>query len=393
MKVVIATDRAFLAFRGAYYDTTCFGRPFFDDYLRVFDEATVVARSEEPAQLPAGAARSDGDKVRFRTLPNHRQIRWAIAGRLPARRVLTEEISDAGAVVARVPSELGWWAACEARRRKKPYMIEVLSDPTSAYTTAGTGPHFALFGRLWTRRLRQLAMGAHAASYVNGQTLPRLFPVAAGTPYEAVSSIRLHSGDVVPVPRVFGGFRGPIRLISVGALSKRKRPCDLLAAAGLLRARGIAAEVHFAGEGPERERVEATAARLGLSGTVHLHGHVADRSRLVSLLDECDLFALPSASEGLPRAALEAMSRGLPAVGTRIQGLDEILRPAELFEVGDVERLAAIVERLYRDPGALSALSAQGLETVRSYCSEALSPKRIRLYTALRHRAELGTAT
>lgn len=388
MKVVIAMDRAFLTHEGQYFETTCFGRPFFDDYLRVFDSVTVLARAEPVTTLPSGALQSNGGRVSFRTLPNLRQVRWALQGRLLASPILSQEISEAGAVVARVPSELGWWAAQQAVRMNKPYMIEVLSDPTSAYTAAGNGSIFSLFGHLWIRRLRKLAKGAAAASYVNGQTLPRSFPVRDGVPFEAISSIRLDPAGIVSSPRAGYVDTRPLRIITVGSLTQRKAPCDLVEAASILRTRGIDVELDFVGDGPERPRLIAAGERLGLTANMRLHGHVADRSLLNHLLDQSDLYATASSSEGLPRAVLEAMARGLPAVGTRIQGIDEIVRPADLFDVGDIPSLAAIIERLVKTPGLMAEVSAHSLNTVRDYASDVLSPRRIRLYTALRAEAE-----
>jgi glycosyltransferase involved in cell wall biosynthesis len=76
------------------------------------------------------------------------------------------------------------------------------------------------------------------------------------------------------------------------------------------------------GQGGLREELEAHAARLGIASHVRLLGHREDVRDLLSLYD---IFVLPSLSEGMPLALLEAMGAGLPAIATRVGGIVEVL--------------------------------------------------------------------
>jgi glycosyltransferase involved in cell wall biosynthesis len=77
------------------------------------------------------------------------------------------------------------------------------------------------------------------------------------------------------------------------------------------------------GDGPERPRIEALAAELGVSEAVHLAGSVDD---VRPYLRETRVVALTSEREGLPNAILEAMATGRLVVATEVGGIPELVR-------------------------------------------------------------------
>lgn len=80
------------------------------------------------------------------------------------------------------------------------------------------------------------------------------------------------------------------------------------------------------GDGSERDVLQATAARLGLARRVHFAGF---RTDVPALLRECDIFCLPSLTEGLPFAVLEAAQLAIPLLLTRVGELPDAFRHGE----------------------------------------------------------------
>lgn len=110
-------------------------------------------------------------------------------------------------------------------------------------------------------------------------------------------------------------------VVSVGRLSLEKGHADLLEAAAIvMREAGEPVALQIAGEGPERNRLEALARQRGIS--LKLTGQVAD---VRPVLAAGDVFALPSHSEGSPNALLEAMAAGMPSVATAVGGVPETI--------------------------------------------------------------------
>jgi glycosyltransferase involved in cell wall biosynthesis len=114
---------------------------------------------------------------------------------------------------------------------------------------------------------------------------------------------------------------GPV-LASVGRLSAEKGHADLIDALAIVRARGHAVTAVLVGDGPERARLIERIRDRQLDGTVHLPGYLEQPQRI---LEETDLAVLPSHTEGLPNAALEAMAMGVPVLATAVGGTPEVI--------------------------------------------------------------------
>ena len=100
------------------------------------------------------------------------------------------------------------------------------------------------------------------------------------------------------------------------------------------------------GEGRYRGELQQLATGLGVD--THFTSQLK-RAEVMTQLDRADLFVLASRTEGLPRALLEAMARGLPCVATRVGGIPELLDDDVLCDGGSVaqlvDRIGAILRR------------------------------------------------
>jgi glycosyltransferase involved in cell wall biosynthesis len=105
---------------------------------------------------------------------------------------------------------------------------------------------------------------------------------------------------------------------------------------------------------------------------------------LEHFLPGCDLFLLPSESESFGLAALEAMACGVPAVGTRVGGLPEVIRPGvdgELCTPGDADGLGATCVDLLRDPAQHARMQAAArARAVEQFALETIAPLYEQLY-------------
>jgi glycosyltransferase involved in cell wall biosynthesis len=105
-------------------------------------------------------------------------------------------------------------------------------------------------------------------------------------------------------------------------------------------------------------------------------------------LDHADLFVLPSRTEGLPRAMIEAMARALPCIGSTVGGIPELLPPEDLVPPGDAAALARKIREVVCDPDRMARMSARNLEQARQYREDALSGRRIAFYQRVREVTE-----
>lgn len=157
---------------------------------------------------------------------------------------------------------------------------------------------------------------------------------------------------------------GPVRLLSVGRLVPKKGHAHQLAACARL---GVPFELRIIGEGPMREELAATMARLGLN-SVRLEGaqtpaEVAAAYRWADVFWHTGVVDPQGDRDGLPNVVPEAAAHGLPVISSPMPGVDEAVEhevTGLLVNVADAEALAAAVQRLAGDAALRERLGANG---------------------------------
>jgi glycosyltransferase involved in cell wall biosynthesis len=162
----------------------------------------------------------------------------------------------------------------------------------------------------------------------------------------------------------------------------------LLKALALCKERGIPLKASFVGEGRLRPRYEELSHALKLTKDVCFHGGVAWGPHLFKILDGADLFVFPSLTEGLGKALIEAMARGLPAVASDVGGISELLTADVLVPRGEEIPLADKLASLATDPNKLTDLSRRNFQTAQLYRHAVLSPRRLEFYRRFRDAVE-----
>jgi glycosyltransferase involved in cell wall biosynthesis len=144
----------------------------------------------------------------------------------------------------------------------------------------------------------------------------------------------------------------PPHIVCVARMVPVKNQALLLEACADLKRRGLEFRCVLVGDGRSREEIQANRARLGLAGTVDIVG-VATQADVLKWWHRAAIAALPSHSEGMPVALMEAAACGLPAVATAVGGVPELVEDGEtgfVIKPGDALTFANALERLLVDP-------------------------------------------
>jgi glycosyltransferase involved in cell wall biosynthesis len=139
---------------------------------------------------------------------------------------------------------------------------------------------------------------------------------------------------------------------SVGHLSPVKGHADLLEAAAVLARRVPRLRVVLVGDGPLRASLTETARSLGIADRVVFTGV---RDDVPVVLAAMDVFALPSRTEGMSNALLEAMAMARPVVATAVDGNADLVRDGvtgRLVPPRDPAALGSALSALLDDPAA-----------------------------------------
>ena len=140
-------------------------------------------------------------------------------------------------------------------------------------------------------------------------------------------------------------------------------------------AKEIPARLMLIGDGPDRSAAEFLAFRLGVFDRVHFLGK---QDNVNDLLPLADLMLMPSQMESFGLAALEAMACSVPAIATRVGGVPELIdhgRNGLLYEVGDVDRMAAGALNLLTHPDKLGIMARSARRTAQDFfCASRIIP-------------------
>lgn len=173
----------------------------------------------------------------------------------------------------------------------------------------------------------------------------------------------IHNGVAAnPQPRTASRPTDEIRIACVGRLSQEKGIDILLHALAEFRGQTpkFTARLAVVGDGPLREELETLARQLGVDATF-----MGWRDDVPALLGEMDMLVLPSRSEGLPLALLEAMAAALPAVAADVGGVREAAidgKTALLVPPGQPSAMAAAIARLCGDAPLRTAMGQAALQ-------------------------------
>lgn len=158
-------------------------------------------------------------------------------------------------------------------------------------------------------------------------------------------------------------------VLFIGTLERRKNVSALLEAyRRLLARRPRAPRLVLAGvAGPDAQPWLDALTRPPLAGHVEYVGYVADQDRQ-RLYAGARLLVLPSLEEGFGMPALEAMSLGIPVVGTNRGAVPELVGDAALLiDPDDVESITAALERMLGDDDLAQLIGWRGLERARGF--------------------------
>lgn len=184
-----------------------------------------------------------------------------------------------------------------------------------------------------------------------------------------------------------------IRMISVSNLKKTK---------GIdLNLQALAALVHkypniqyiIVGDGEERRNLEALTDSLGLRSHVVFMGRLP-HSEAIKQMAAADLFSLPSWQEGFGVVYIEAMALGVPVIGVRGEGIEDVVISGQnglLVEPRNVEDLSEAMDNLLSRRDYAGTLAEAGRDTVlKGYTWEQNAIKTMGIYQeVLQHHTAL----
>lgn len=348
----------------------------WDGYLAAFGEMILIARVS-PTRSDSGEL-VEGDRLRVVEVPYYRGLRAFFWQFRHIARCIAEEADDPLAVYGtRVPDALGVILQRRARQLDARFIAQVVGDPEDVLLGGALGRVGRILAPLARRFVARSIRRAQGVIYVTRRTLQRKYPATPGTPTLSRSNVELDQQSFAECPRDYGKHpvRKPVRLITVGSQEQTYKGHDILIdAMNLLKARGVEAEACIIGGGRHHQSLRDRAIKAGVEDRIEFVGHLSNAVQVRERVAPADIFVLPSRTEGLSRALIEAMAAGIACIGTSVGGTPELLPAICLFPPESAGELASAVTRLVDSPAALTAAASQTWLTARDIAESYSGP-------------------
>lgn len=407
MNLVVTTEHRFVRTPdGQVWTPSTFAYAFWARYLDVFDTVCVVARVRGVTTVPVQYLRADGADVSFVAVPYYHGPTQFLRVAIQAKRVVESAVQPTDAVILRIGSTIATLLEPTLVRTRHPFGVEVVNDPYDVFAPGAVQhPLRPLFRWWFAQAQKRQCWRAIGAAYVTKFALQRRY-ACSGAVWSvsdvelrdclleqkmevSYSSVELTASDYVEQGKTFEPGLGPLRLIFVGTLDQLYKSPDILIRAFAKNIqKGLDLELVMVGDGQYRAGLEDLAIKLGVRERVIFTGMLPQGNCVKEQLDRAHLFVLPSRVEGLPRAMIEAMARGLPCIGSTVGGIPELLPPEDLVPPGDVDALACKIRDVVTDPQRMTAMSQRNLRESREYAESVLRARRVQFYQYIRRYTE-----
>jgi len=389
MKVAFAHDHKFLKHPDTdlvFTNGGKFPHTVWNRYLEHFDELVVLGRClPAPTSMKeTNAAVASRDQVSFHCIPDISNPKSLLLHQKEVDKKIAAALLDADALIARLPSEIGLAAIKIAKSLDLPYAVEVVACAWDGLWNYGNWQG-KLYAPWATFRNRQAIAQAPFALYVTENFLQRRYPNRGIT--TAASNVEID--DITTPVRSKLSYTAvvkdrPFVLGMLGSVDTYYKGIDTaLYALSRLMVRYPQLSLQIVARG-DPTVYQQMAQRLNIDQHVHFLGGLPSGKAVYQFLDTVDLYLQPSKQEGLPRALIEAMSRGCVAVGSTAGGIPELLDPSCLHKPGDAFQLAERIQQALENPDWYQQMSSKNLRTAANYCSYILQERRFQFWKSFR---------
>ncbi|MBA6153394.1 glycosyltransferase [Gelidibacter maritimus] len=360
----------------------------WDRYLKVFTHLTVLARIQEVEEEVDERFLISQKNISFVAIPYFVGPKEFIKNYFKINKTLAKLIRRDRAYICRLPNMSGNLLIKHLRRKNIPYVVELVADPWDVYSAGSLkksmNPFFLTFNKyrsLFT--LRKSVRNAKGVIYVTEYILQKRYPAQKKAITTHASNVVLKKKSFSNKPLELSTPPNVFKICSIGSLEQLyKSPDIVLKAIKKIRDLGKNVQLTWLGGGFHKSSMIQLSKELEISEAVFFKGNVSPEV-VFQELENSHLYLQASRTEGLPRAVIEAMAKGLPCIGTRIGGIPELLDEEALIDKDNIDQLVNKVIYFLDNLNALNRQAKKNLEKARTYQYEILEKRREDVYRCL----------
>jgi len=339
MKILFTSEEVVDICQGHYYSRNL--QQHIDKY-RYLGDITCMCYSREAEKTIL--SRVEKQSANFVFIPKSNSIKTFYQNSIKRKSLIKKIMSEFDMLVCHVPSSNSYPAIEYAKEMGKPYLLVVVGCAWDAlWNYDWRGKLLAPFAYF---KLKSVVKEAPYTIYVTSHFLQKRYPCKGKT---------IHASNVClsDVPEEILNRRlefiknkrisEPINIVTTAAVDVRYKGQEyVINALKILNIEQGGNYHYYLLGGGNQSFLKKYAAKLGVTPYVHFLGSLS-HDKVLTMLDNMDIYIQPSKQEGLPRALIEAMSRALPAIGTNIAGIPELLSKDYLVRKSSVHDIIEVI--------------------------------------------------
>ena len=347
-------------------------------YFALGDEIIIATRHKKQDDLPDSTIMNI-DHVAFEEIPDFKSIKGYLKNKKYAIQRINALVREADVVIARIPSSIGSLAAKCSKENKKPYMVEVVGDPwESLRHHSKKGAVLAPYAML---RMKRIVAEAPYAIYVTEKYLQRRYPTKGKG--VGISDVILPEEESNVLDNRIDRINSLGVEITLGTLGvvhiKYKGQQHVIRALGKLKREGLC-NYRYVLAGPGDQTYLRTVAKENdVEDQVVFLGALPHNEAL-KWLESVDIYLQPSETEGMPRALIEAMSKGCLCIGSNVGGIPELIDSSFIFTFDEKpeEQIYSLLKSV--TVGIMMEEANKNYNKARLFRHEVLKEKRLEYY-------------
>ena len=316
----------------------------------------------------------DMNGIEFVFLHKINKLLSVVTDKLNNAKLIKEAVSRCDCCIVHVYSLHADTVLKYARKSGKQCLNVVVGDPWDSFWNYSlAGKVIAPFAYL---SLKKMQKKAKYSIYVTNEYLQSKYPTKGKS--IPCSNVDMETGDSKAINHriihIENHQYSRIKIGTLAALDVRYKGQEFVikAISELKRKGDHRFEYHLAGGG-DSSFLQSLIHKYHLEDSVVIHGAIPHKE-IEQFLDDIDVYIQPSKQEGLPRALIEAMSRGCLCYGSRTAGIPELLENDFIFSKGDYHQIATLLSKINKT--LLTTQAYRNFEEAKLYHRDTLNKRR-----------------
>ena len=379
MKVLFAHNGPILTINGSTFYNRSMGDNLIRRYKQLGDSVSFLMRkavitADQVKRVPQIKEKD----FSFIEVPDMMSLKNRLTNKRNINKIIEEAVSEHDILIARTPSYIGNLALKYAKKKNKPYLVEFVACPWDAlwnYNWKGKllAPYAYLKNRISVKN-------SDYVIYVTNQFLQKRYPTKGRS--INLSNVEIENVDDQILKERLQRYRNPSNKLVIGTAANVDVPYKghetVIRALDLLTSQNENANYIYkvVGSG-DTSYIKTIIKKYHMQDYVQLEGALK-HEEMNTFYDSIDLYIQPSKQEGLPRAVIEAMSRGLPVFGSRAGGIPELIESEYTFEKGDYYGLRDLLAKT--DNHKLSKMAERNFNEAKNFYATSINARRKKFY-------------